>query len=74
MATISEQIEAIASDGVQSVSSDAGSFTATPIPDLIAADKHLSAKEATQGTNENGGPVSLWSKLSPAVPRFMRPD
>jgi hypothetical protein len=73
MPDLSEQIED-AANGVAAASTDAGSATAVPIPDLIAADNHLAGKTALEGTNENGGPVSLWSKLRPAVTRFKRPD
>jgi hypothetical protein len=41
-------------------SGDAGSVTAVSLPDLIAADKHLAAKAALEGTNDNGGPRSAW--------------
>jgi hypothetical protein len=72
MPDLSEQIEDAANAPAQ-VSTSAGSATAVSIPDLIAADNHLAAKEALDGTSEEGGPVSLWSKLRPAVPRFKKP-
>jgi hypothetical protein len=72
MPDLSEQIED-AANGFAQVSTSAGSAQAVSIPDLIAADNHLAAKEALGETNDDGGPVSLWSKLRPAVPRFKKP-
>lgn len=44
-------------------SGDVGSAEAHKLPDLIAAEKHLAAKESLAGSNENGGPVSGWNRL-----------
>lgn len=72
MADLSERIESVAGSPA-AASGDMGSASSHSLPDLIAADKHLAAKEALEGTNEQGGSASLWSKLRPAVPRFKRP-
>lgn len=70
MPDISDTIETTASDGVQSASADGRSVTAVPLPDLIQADKYLAGKTAAEGTNDNGGPRSLWTRLRPAKAAF----
>ena len=68
MPDLSDQIEQAASEP-QSATVDGRSATAQPIPDLIAADIHLTSKEALDGTNANGGAVSGWRGLRPAIGR-----
>jgi hypothetical protein len=45
---------------------DGQSADGQPLPDLIAADKHLTTKTALTGTNPSGGPKSGWRGLRPA--------
>lgn len=65
MADLSDTIEAVAGKP-QVVSGDAGSRTAQPIPDLIAADEYLKAQAALAGDNGAGGPKSAFRCLRPA--------
>lgn len=49
-----------------SASQDGRSAAAVSIPDQITAAKFAAAESALEGTNDNGGPVSGWSKLRTA--------
>ena len=70
MPDLSDQFEDLATAPAASTT-DAGSVTERPIVDLIKADQYLAGKTAVEGTNDQGGPRSLWSKLRPAqaIPR-----
>jgi hypothetical protein len=57
---LSDQIEQAANDPA-AASVDGQSVTATPIPDLIAADKYLAAKEAAAVTSPTGPRRSAWA-------------
>lgn len=63
---IADTIAQTAADGVQAATVDGNSATATPIADLIAAEKHVAAKTALAGSNACGGPRSGWRLLRPA--------
>jgi hypothetical protein len=63
---ISDTIETVASDGVQSASVDGQSVDAVDISKLIEADKYLAAKAAGGETNSKGGQRSGWNGLRPA--------
>lgn len=63
---IAETIAQTAADGVASAVADGNSATATPIADLITAEKHIAAKTALAGSNACGGPKSGWRLLRPA--------
>ena len=66
MPEISDTIETAATDGIQSTTVDGRTTVATPIPDLIAADKHIAGRTALTGTNDRGGSKSAWGGLRPA--------
>lgn len=68
MPDITETIGQIASGGVQTHTGDGQTTIAIPIPDLIAAEKHLAAKAAQAETNAAGGPRSGWAGLRAARP------
>lgn len=65
MATLGE---IIASESALPLKSggDGQSAEGQPLPDLIAADKHLAAKTTLAVTNANGGSRSGWAGLRPA--------
>lgn len=69
MADFSEQIEE-AVNNPQATSGDGGSVTERSISDLIAAEKHLSEKEALAGTNARGGKKSGFRTLGFARARM----
>jgi hypothetical protein len=62
MPDISDTIETVAAEPAEATV-DGQSAKNQPIPDLIAADKHISAKTALEGTNANGGSKSMWGKV-----------
>jgi len=64
VADLSDTIEQVAGEPAKA-QGGAGSAESHPLPDLIAADKHLAAKAATAGTNSAGGPRSGWRGLRP---------
>lgn len=48
MSEIKDKIEQVAADGIQEVTSDAGTVKQVPIPDLIEAAKFMAANSPTR--------------------------
>ena len=65
MALTAAQLEALR-DSPQSASTDAGSMSARSADDVLKLDDRAAATTALSGTNDQGGPKSIWSKLRPA--------
>lgn len=57
---------AIAANSPASASADGRSATAVTIDAKIKALDKAAVTEALEGTNENGGPVSMWGKCRAA--------
>lgn len=62
---LQDEIEEVAQRAA-STTTELGSSTQQPLPDLIAADRYLAGKDALEGTNSNGGKKSGWRCLRAA--------
>lgn len=58
-----------AANGPASASVDGQTAAAHPIPDQLKALDKKAVEDALAGTNQNGGPVSGWSKMRTARAR-----
>lgn len=66
MADLSDTITDLAG-APAAIATDGTSTTERPLTEIIQADQYTAAKAAITGTNAQGGPKSLWSKLRSAV-------